>query len=250
MIRSGVGLFGLQVLLGSLFVRVAFSQEQQAEQPPPAAPPSIKLHERDAKVTPRRCGFAHTGGGVIDVAQPAPDTVVVTMTGVTTAGAHPCTNSLASLDFDLTQCLEVVLDKPEGKSIKLNVAAKVIGLLRSQVVGKGITEESACVTLSGGPLPLTTISLPDHAAAGGKNLSINDQEGPVAVPVGTGKYVLHQSFHMSARHPLCLLPCKALAAEFAPDPALNPQWISYFEPFHGIAKNNFGFQVTVRVSVD
>ena len=41
--------------------------------------------------------------------------------------------------------------------------------------------------------------------------------------------------------------CKAASAEFAPDPALDPLWISYWEPFHGAIKKDFGFQVTVRV---
>jgi len=248
--RSLTGMLGLSVFLGSWFGSVPAAQEQDPDRPPPVAPPYLRLHERDSRVTPRCCGFAHTGGGVIDVTQPAPDIVVITMGGVVTAGAHPFMNSLASFDFDLTQCLEVVMDKPEGKSIKLNVSARVIGLLRSQVVGKGVAEESGCVTLTCGPAPLTSISLPDHAVANGKNLSISDQEGPVPVPVGTGKYTLHQSFHVCAKHPLHLVPCKALSAEFAPDPALNPHWISYFEAFHGIAKNNFGFQVTIQVTAD
>ena len=34
----------------------------------------------------------------------------------------------------------------------------------------------------------------------------------------------------------------------APDPALDPLWISYWEPFHGAVKKDFGFQVTVKVA--
>ena len=55
---------------------------------------------------------------------------------------------------------------------------------------------------------------------------------------------------MSACAPKCLLPCKAPSAEFAPDPALNPLWISACEPFRGAAKKDFGFQVTVKVADD
>ena len=50
--------------------------------------------------------------------------------------------------------------------------------------------------------------------------------------------------------PKTLLPCKAPSAEFAPDPALDPLWISYWEPFHGAAKKDFGFQVILKVSPD
>jgi hypothetical protein len=55
-----------------------------------AAPPvSITLGGRHAHVTPARVGCTHTAGGNIDVAQPSPDTLVVTMTGVAVATPHP-----------------------------------------------------------------------------------------------------------------------------------------------------------------
>ena len=57
----------------------------------------------------------------------------------------------------------------------------------------------------------------------------------------------HQTFHLAVRnaHGFC---GKASSAEFAPDPALDPLWISYWEPFHGAAKKDFGFQVTLKVA--
>ena len=92
-----------------------------------------------------------------------------------------------------------------------------------------------------------TVCAPAHSVAGGENLSINCRGGPCTVPVLPGKYTLHQTFRVSASHPKSLLPCKAASAEFAPDPALDPLWISYWEPFHGAVKKDFGFQVTIRV---
>jgi hypothetical protein len=65
-----------------------------------------------------------------------------------------------------------------------------------------------------------------------------------------GKYTLQQNFHVGAAAPKCVLPCKAPSAEFAPDPALDPLWISYKEPFHGAVKKDFGFQVTIKVAPD
>jgi hypothetical protein len=41
---------------------------------------------------------------------------------------------------------------------------------------------------------------------------------------------------------------KSASAEFAPDPALDPLWISYWEPFHGAGKKDFGFQVILKVA--
>src|SRR5262245_50265280 len=78
----------------------------------PSAPSAtITLRERHGHGTPLRQGCTHTGGGNIDVAQPTPDVVVVTMTGVAVAAGHPCKPSVARLDFDLEQCFEVVVDK-------------------------------------------------------------------------------------------------------------------------------------------
>ena len=77
---------------------------------------------------------------------------------------------------------------------------------------------------------------------------MNCREGPLSVPVVAGPYTLHQSFTVTANHCKCLLPCKAASAEFAPDPALDPLWISAFEPFHGASKKDFGLQVTLKVS--
>jgi hypothetical protein len=224
---------------------------QGGEAKAPAAGPTIVLYERHGHVTPRRNGFNHTGGGNIDVAQPTPDVVIVTMTGVAVAGAHPCKDSLASQDFDLEQALEIVLEKGAGKTLKLTVEARVIGLLRSHPHSKGVAEESgACATVVCGPAAVVTVCAPAHAVAAGESLSINDKEGPVSAPVVPGKYTLHQAFHVGASHPHTLLPCKAASAEFAPDPALDPLWISYWEPFHGANKKDFGFQVVLRVAAE
>ena len=68
------------------------------------------------------------------------------------------------------------------------------------------------------------------------------------MPVTPGKYTLHQTFRIAAQSECILF--KRPSAEFAPDPALDPLWISYFDPFHGVKKDSFGFQVTVKVAVE
>ena len=225
--------------------------------PAPAAAPtvSLTLAGRHGHVTPHREGCVHTGAGNIDIAQPSPDTVIVTMTGVAVAVGSCCHPGVAGMDFDLEQCFEVVFEKPEVKAAKLTLEGRVIGLLRSQcpclAQKAGTAEEThGCATVVAGPHPLLTLCVPDHGVAGGENLSINDHEGPIAVPIAAGKYTLHQVWHILAAHPKTCLPCKAASAEFAPDPALDPLWISYWEPFHGIVKKDFGFQVTLKVAAD
>ncbi|MFL5244081.1 MAG: hypothetical protein ACJ8FY_18410 [Gemmataceae bacterium] len=237
----------------SLLVILAYPLFTAAAEPPapaaaPASPPvTITLHERHGHETPIRKGFTHTGGGNIDVAMPAPDTVVITMTGVAVAGAHPCKDSVASLDFDLDQCFEVVFENKELQKAKLTVEARVIGLLRSHKGGGAADWEPAAVTISSGPTELLTLAVPGHSVSGGDSLSVNDHQGPVSVSVGAGKLTLHQAFVVTAAHPGKWRRSKAASAEFGPDPALDPLWISYWEPFHGANKKDFGFQVTVKV---
>jgi hypothetical protein len=220
--------------------------------PTPAASPavSITLGKRIGRVVPHRQGICHTGGGNIDVAQPSTDTVVVTMTGVAVATGSPCGAGVAAMDFDLKQAFEVVFEKSDVRAAKLTLECRVIGLLRTHRGGGTAEASHGCAQVCGDTAVFTNVCVPDQAAACSENLSVNDREGPVSVSVPAGKYTLHQVFHILAAHPRSILPCKAASAEFAPDPALDPLWISYWEPFHGAIKKDFGFQVTLRVAQD
>ena len=124
---------------------------------------------------------------------------------------------------------------------------RVIGLLRSESKGTA-AEGNGCATVNGEGFATLSLCAPAHTVGGGENLSVNDRDTPVTMAVKPGKYTLHQTFQVSAAHPRNVLPCKAASAEFAPDPALDPLWISYWEPFHGAAKKDFGFRITIRVS--
>lgn len=246
MIRTG---HAVRRLLSAGFLALAAPALAPGQAPAP--PASINLGARHGHVTPVRAGFNHTGGGNIDVAQPTPDTVVITMTGVAVAGGHPCKCSAATLNFDLVQDLEISFDSPKLKKAKLTLEARVIGLLRSHCKGDGSASEGpGCATVSVGPVEIATVCAPAHTVAGGENLSINDREGPKEAPIQPGKYTLHQTFTVAATHGKTLRLAKAASAEFAPDPALDPLWISYWEPFHGAGKKDFGFQVTIKVVAD
>jgi len=209
---------------------------------------TIALGSRQASATPLRNGFTHTGGGNIDVAQPAPDTVVITMTGVAVAGAHPCKDSHAQLAFALDQCFDIVFEKPDVKKAKLTVEGRVIGLLRSHCGGGSAQEGPGNAVVTSGATAVATLSLPPHSVTGGENVSINDRSGPVGASVVAGSFALRQTWTVAATHPKSLRPCKASSAEFAPDPALDPLWISYWEPFHGAAKKDLGFQIVLKVA--
>jgi hypothetical protein len=205
----------------------------------PAPPLSITLLERHGHVTPVKGKCTHTGGGLIDVAQPTPDAVLVTMSGAVVANSE--------MKFDLDQCFEVSFDDPKVKKGKVLVEGRVIGLLRGEK--KGCAEyDAACAGVLAGPVELVTVCVPNHQVCGCDSLSVNDHDGPKGVPVTAGKYTLHQTFRIAAHTDSAV--CKRPSAEFAPDPALDPLWISYHEPFHGVKKDTFGFQVIVKVVAD
>src|SRR5260370_10732456 len=107
----------------------------------------------------------------------------------------------------------------------------VIGLLRSHNNAGSVQEGPGVAAAAFGPEVLLTLSLPQHAVCCGENLSINDREGPVAVPVAAGQITLHQAFALTASHPHSVKPCKAPSARVVPHPARDPLWICYWEPF-------------------
>jgi hypothetical protein len=246
------------VLCLLLHLRVLGAQEELSPPAPTSftqaagAPPlaSITLGLRHGHAVPSRCGHSHTGAGNIDVAQPSPDTVVVTMTGVAAAGANPCTASAATVNFDLCQDFEVTFDSLKLKRAKLVIEARVVGLLRSPCNGGGTAAEGpGCATVGAGGVLLATVCAPQHTVGGGENLSINDHDGPFEVPIAPGKYELHQSFIVSATYPRTWCPGKALA-EFGSDSGLDKLWISSHDAFSGASKKDFGFQVTLKVVED
>jgi hypothetical protein len=215
---------------------------------PTAPPASFTLGPRHGHVTPTRSGRAHTGGGNIDVAQPSPDILIFTMTGAAVAYGSTCDAS-ASQNCDLEQEFQISFDNPKLKKAKLTLEGRVIGLLRTHGRNDTASYDNACAGVSIGPSPLVSVCIPAHAAVGGENLSVNDHSGPFSVPISPGKYCLRQTFVVSVLAHKCLL-CKGPSAEFAPDPAIDPLWISYHEPFHGAIKKDFGFQVVLKVSED
>jgi hypothetical protein len=205
----------------------------------PAPPVSITLHERAAEVTPARGKLTHTGGGLIDVATPSPDTVVVTTTGAVLANAE--------MKFQLQQCFEVSFDDPKVKKAKLSLEGRVTGLLRGE--RQGCAEYAdACAHVSSGHQALLNVCVPPHTACGCDSLAVNDHNGPASLSVLAGKFTLTQTFRIAAHSDCCLF--KRPSAEFAPDPALDPLWISYFDPFHGVKKDSFGFQVVLKVAAE
>ena len=103
--------------------------------------------------------------------------------------------------------------------------------------------------MGAGGVSLVTVCAPQHAVTGGENLSVNYYDGPYVVPIGPGKYALHQTFIVSATYLKTWCPGKALA-EFGSDSGLDKLWISPHDVFSGAATKDFGFQVNLKVVED
>jgi len=237
---------GLWALIGILLWLPDLSAQAQLAPPTPAPKVSFVLKDRHGHATPERTEGTHTAGGNIDVAQPREDTLIFTMTGVATARPHPTKTSAASMDFDLNQEFAIDFSDPKIKKAKLTIEAQIIGLLRGDKNGGSAGVNNGAVVIACGPVSILSVAIEGHAVCGDDNLAINDHKGPVSVPVLPGDYHLQQNFHINAAHVRSICG-KAAAAEFAPDPALDPTWISVTDPFHGVNKKEFGFRVTLRV---
>ncbi len=244
---------GMLVVVGLLLVGSLMSAQPPEKDAKPEKPEkpklSIVLRDRHGHATPQREGTVRTGAGLTDISQPREDTVIITLTGVAVAGPHPCKASVAAMDFELNQCFDIVA-ADKLKTARLTMEASIIGLLRGDKHGgsAGVSNGSAAVTAGGRALGVTLLELgiEGHAVAGGDNLAINDHKGPVSVSIPTGEYHLVQGFRINAAHARTVCGTAA-AAEFAPDPALDPTWISATEPFHGAVKKDFGFRVILHV---
>ncbi|MCS6850882.1 MAG: hypothetical protein NZ700_06900 [Gemmataceae bacterium] len=213
---------------------------------------SFRLGAADARATPTKHGHAHTGGGNIDVRQPAPDTLLITVTGVAVAGGLPLCPSRATLETEVCQDFVIVFDKPDLADATLSLQGRVVGLLRNPCRGNAEMPH-ACARLSfltdSQEVELATLCVPAQVASCKENRSIYAREGPMTVPVKPGRYRLRQTLGLlAAQSWRAVIPGHAAAAEFAPAPALNPTWIVYSDPFHGAAKKDFGFHVILKVA--
>jgi hypothetical protein len=223
-------------------------------------PAEIILSPGEATAVPTKAGVAFANGGVIDVAQPNLATVVVTMTGLTATNADLCRASVANYSFNLIQGFDVVFNSPRVKGAKLSIEGRVIGLLRTDhelythhylnhKCGTAETHAAtAAVTAVDGP-ELVALSMPARAATAGDDLSVYNHEGPFAVSVGAGKYVLHETWGFGTTHPA--FHCRGASAEFAPQPSYFPgpvsYWFEHWQPFNGTATKDFGYQVTIKL---
>lgn len=222
-------------------------------------PVEIVVLPGEASAVPFKRGVAYANGGVIDVTQPNPGTLVVTLSGLTATNADLLCTSVASYSFQLAQCIEVRFNSARVKGAQLTLEGRVIGLLRTNheiynrccfTKYKKCPEahtDPALAALSAGGQDIVAVNLPPRQASNCEDLSVYNHEGPLTVPVAAGKYTLHGTWGFGTTHP-CFC-CRGASAEFSPQSYEVPgaYWLSEFRPFNGLATKDFGFQITVKV---
>jgi hypothetical protein len=265
MVRNSLCRGARRLVAGLALAGLLAGRPAARAQAPPAKPATagpvvlLRATQRAGLVAPVHTGSALTGGGAVTLAQPAPDTLVLTVTAAAAAKANPCQPSTAAVEADVEQQFEVAF--PAGvKPARLVLEARLTGLLRSEdgacclggcAGGKGGKAGSAELVeaVAGvhcGHEPLATLTFSPKVIAGREALAVNLAEGPVCVPAGPGCHTLHLNFRISAEQPKALCP-HISSAEFAPPPALPPNWIHPPDPFGGLDRTGLGFQVVVRV---
>ena len=232
-------------LLFTALFGIVLSLPYLAAQPPAAPKVGFVLKDRHGHAMPTRTHTARTGGGNTDVALPRDDTLVISMTGVVTAAPQPTKAAAGVMEFELNQEFAIGFADLKLKKAKLTAEAHVIGLLRGDKQGGSASVSNGSVFIAGEGVAVA-LAIEGHAVCGEENLAINDHKGPISIVLPPGDYHLRQTFRIDANH-VRSIRGKAAAAEFGPDPALDPTWISMTDPFHGANKKEFGFRVILRV---
>ncbi len=210
------------------------------------------LGNRSGECLPRTTGHsALAEGGTVSVEQPSADVVIVTMRGAAAARSHPLKPSQAALTFQLNQDFQILLHGQ--KSARLLLEARVIGTLRSgqthekSVKAAGeVAQDVGSATVFMGPHMVVAANVEPHVLTGGEDLSVNCKAGPFAAPVFTGCYALSGTFAIRASRNRSLIPCAGTSADFGPT-SLESSWVDGNDPFDKASKEDFGFQIKMRL---
>ena len=218
--------------------------------PAQTSPLRIVLGQRTGESVATRAGLAHAGGGVIDVGQPRPDGVVVTMSGLTAVGGLPCETSAAVVAFDVCQHFWVVHDRGDTRPVRLIAEAQLSGMMRANREGAGLaaTDPAEAVVAASGSPPLLAVGFPGRALSGHQIRFVNDRQEPTAALLPPGEYTLTQRFAVRCDHPKRPFHKNVVISAFGGESSRMPEWLSILDPNRDLPKGRaLGFQVTLRV---
>src|SRR5262249_8752320 len=190
----------------------------------------IVLRSRQAQVTPTRTKQAQTGGGSILVDQPEPNTIIVTLAGSAVVGADCYDGSLAGIDFNLAQDMDIVPIRKGLRPPRIGLVGRLIGTLQATDRCQRFCKSSkpcgtaaqgpATASLSMGDAHLLSVTVEPASVTCGQELSINHRDGPVECPGVEGCYRLVASFRMGASQGKGRFYRQFAVADFDPAPEL------------------------------
>jgi hypothetical protein len=221
------------------------------------------LRSRQAETTPSQCNRAQTGGGWIEVNQPEPNTVLVTMGGAAVVGST-VHGSNARVHFNLVQDLEIVPARDGLRPPRVGMIGRVVGTLQMSDTGSrgrgcrncGSAQQGpAMANLFLGETNVLSLEVEPSSVSCTEKLSINHQSGPVeaqaiALTAEMESYRLTASFSIAAQQGKGVFHRQFAVADFDPAPQLDAFWADALKPFRAVPRNDFGFQLVVRVVED
>jgi hypothetical protein len=223
----------------------------------------IVLRSRHAEVSPAKCRFGQTGGGWIVVDQPESNTIVVTMGGSAVVGstAH---GSNARVNFNLVQDLEIVPLREGLRPPRVGMIGRVVGTLQMSHAGKHEKGCRGCGSAQQGPAAanlflgetnVLSLEVEPSSVACTEKLSINHQTVPVETQTIASTpemeaYRLTASFNIAVQQGKGVFHRQYAVADFDPAPQLDAFWADALKPFRAVPRNEFGFQLVVRVVED
>jgi hypothetical protein len=211
------------------------------------APVRLKLGQRTAVAEGHTKGLGHNSAPLIEVVQPQPNVVVVTVTGLSVVGGLPCEASAADIAFDLLQAMDIITAVP-GQRVKLTMEAQLAGLFRGNREGAGAASTSpAEATVAAGGAPLLNAGFPGQSHSG-KDLMLVSLRSPACEAVVLpGEIVLCQKFAINCAHPKKCFHKNVMMAAFGPETGRAPEWVALLDPTREIPKQrDFGFRVLLR----
>jgi hypothetical protein len=160
----------------------------------------LKLGQRTAAADARRTGLAYNSAPLVDVTQPQPNVLVITLTGVAVAGGVPCEGSAAEIVFDLLQSVEVT-GRP-NQPVRLSLDCQLAGMFRGSRDGAGVAttgDAEAAVGCRG--TPVLQAAIPGRTHGGKDTVLVTDRTPVQEALVVPGEYCLSQKFSIRCSHP-------------------------------------------------
>jgi hypothetical protein len=215
----------------------------------PPASYTITLGGRDACVTPCTKNRARADGGIVDIQTGPPQTITVLMTGTPAADSYLGCTSSAKQTYRLEQEFTVECSNAAIRTVKLTLDSSLVGYVRSvRNAGASVKLARVTVTPLGGTASAALIlSHPPQSVSGTDGRLCNRHLEPLEAPaMPVGKYLMTAEFELDTK--ASGITNAHAVADFSPDTVLPADWVRVRDPFQGVSKKNFGFNITLTAS--